>query len=508
MLSVRPPALDPRCVTTTDVSWPVGRKVPRARYTPELQNVARAALPVLPALFLLSVIVFPFKLQLAGFVLTSTRILALCCVIPLLFVLLSGRAGRIRTIDIGVFLYAVWSVTTILYWHGLAAIQFVGSNTLELLCGYLIARVCIRNVAQMTAVVGFFTLVILWTLPWATFESVTGRYLAIELFNKIPVVFGPQEWVSPPRLGLDRAQVLIENAIHYGVICSMVFSLAMVGMTGQWSPVRRIATMFGLFLCAFFSLSSGAFLAVLLQLGLIIWAAMFRANENRWIILMALAFTAFSIVEVLSDRDAITVFLSYATFSPASAMNRKLIFEHGMNNVWANPIMGIGLNDWERLPWMVGTSVDNFWLLTAMRHGFIGFGFLATAWLSVIMAVLRRKPQPDTAYFWMRRAWLFTMCGLTLSLATVHVWGSVYATVLFFMAMGVALVDDDADTAAVSHASTGPAYRNGRLRRGAAEPSRVRDASDDPVPPRTQAGTNRYTRFPRRSPQERNQSKP
>jgi len=53
--------------------------------------------------------------------------------------------------------------------------------------------------------------------------------------------------------------------------------------------------------------------------------------------------------------------------------------------VRAHPVFGIGYGDWARPNW-IPASVDNFWLLTAMRHGVPGLGFLAAAFILVLFS--------------------------------------------------------------------------------------------------------------------------
>lgn len=155
-----------------------------------------------------------------------------------------------------------------------------------------------------------------------------------------------------------------------------------------------------------------------LQFGLMLWAWVFNRIRARWLILCGLLVFSYLVVDVLSNRSPITVFLDYATLSPDTAYGRIQIFEFGMNNVWKHPYFGIGLNEWERPWWMLG-SMDNFWLVAAVSYGIPGFLLLLASYLAVIWAAMRRDFGGGGVIWQFRRAWIFMQVGMVLTLCTV-----------------------------------------------------------------------------------------
>ena len=107
--------------------------------------------------------------------------------------------------------------------------------------------------------------------------------------------------------------------------------------------------------------------------------------------------------------------MSYATFSAHTAYWRSIIFDWGMVNVWANPIFGLGLNDWVRPRYMVSGSMDNFWLVVAVRYGIPGFALLAAGYLIALWKIGRRDFDGDQLLWQFRRAWMFSFIGLTFT---------------------------------------------------------------------------------------------
>jgi hypothetical protein len=106
-----------------------------------------------------------------------------------------------------------------------------------------------------------------------------------------------------------------------------------------------------------------------------------------------------------------------------------------MVNVWTSPLFGIGLNDWVR-PAYMGVSVDNFWLLTTMRWGIPGFMTLAAGVLYLVLRVAFRPLPEGSSLADKRRAWVFTICGLCVTLTTVHVWAGSYSYIAFLFGAG------------------------------------------------------------------------
>jgi hypothetical protein len=108
-----------------------------------------------------------------------------------------------------------------------------------------------------------------------------------------------------------------------------------------------------------------------------------------------------------------------------------------MINVWGSPIFGIGLNEWVRPFFMRSGSIDNFWLVNAVRYGIPGFLFLILGYLPTLWWIGRRNFDADQRLWLLRRAWMFTFAGLTLTLCTVHVWTSIYSFVFFLFGAGM-----------------------------------------------------------------------
>ena len=400
-------------------------------------------LPVVVALFLFAVVV-PVSFNAGPLVMSSLRLLLLVLTVPLMMRIWAGQYGRVLLADIVFPLHVLWAAIALAANNPDRVVEQVGSIGLEFLGGYAVGRAFILSPGTFLALARALALIVCLLLPFALFELLTARALLPELIGKLPVVSSVRVIDPELRMGLDRVQAVFDHPIHWGLFCSVAFSLCFVVQRETMPLVRRWLLSGLIGLACFMALSSGALLAIVLQVGLIVWYSMLARHDWRWRAFLALGAFSYVFVDVLSNRTPIQVFMSYATFDPHTAYWRSIIFDWGLANVTGSaekgitgsPWVGIGFHDWIRPVWMHTPSVDNFWLVMAMRYGLPGFFFVALGYLSLLRLVMRRDFAADPILTAIRRGWVFTMIGLAFTLCTVHVWGSIYSFVFFLVGAG------------------------------------------------------------------------
>lgn len=392
-----------------------------------------------PVLIYLITVVFPLGVRVGPLVMTGLRTLLLLFLIPLLVRLFTGQLGGLLVIDILFILHILWGVVALAMNNPDQVVQQSGSVGLEFLGGYLIGRAYVRTPEAFTGTARMLALVVCCILPFALLESLTFRPMLIELLRSTgSLMIGVIN--AGERMGMRRAQASFAHPIHYGLFCSVAFSLTFVALTGTFGKARRYITAMLIAFAGFLALSSGALLAIALQISLIAWSTALARVKSRWWILVGLFALAYVIIDLLSNRAPLQVFMSYATFSPHNAYYRSVIFEWGMKNLWSSPVFGIGLKDWTRPEWMGSASVDNFWLLMAMRYGIPGFLFLATGYALGVIQIMWRDFDGNARLILIRRAWVFTFLGLSFTLCTVHIWSNVYSFVFFMFGAGMWMI--------------------------------------------------------------------
>ncbi len=410
----------------------------------------RLAFPVL--VFLLCVVV-PFAFSLGPVVMTGVRVTLILLVVPMAIGLFTGRFGRILPTDYLFFVHLAWATLALGINNPQLVVQNMGATGIEFIGGYLLGRAYIRTKEDFIALIRASVWIVILTLPIAIVETITGRQLVIEMLQAIPFVGGAVRAPSEARLGLERVQLGFATPIHYGLYCSLSFALCFVGLKSVYGGFKRWLASFLVGLGVFISLSSGAFLAMMLMMFLIFWTYALRKSKRPWTIFFYMVAFFYVAIDLASNRTPYRVFMTYATFSPGTAYWRAAINEFGMNNVWANPIFGLGLRPWVRPGWMQTSSVDNFWLLMAMRFGILGFLTVAAGYGTALWQVAWRKFGDDQILLQLRLAWMFTFSSLAFTMFTVHVWSEIYALVFFYVGAGLWMVTAVPEGAAVPAAA-------------------------------------------------------
>lgn len=438
----------------------------------------------LPAALYLVTVMLPVMFNVGPLAMSLQRAYLLAMTLPLIFQLLAGRGGLLIWTDFLFFAYIGWMSVAIAVNNPAMVIENTGAAAIEFLGGYLVGRLYIRSRADFIALCRWLGVLVALTLPLALVESQTGDAVLFNLINPLPLVNSYSNFFMDPRMGLERAQVFLPHPIHYGLFCSTAFALTLVALKGVIPDGRRRLLGMSVGLGVFLSLSSGALVPMILQIGLILWLAVFRKLTRPWLVLTILTALAYAIVEVLSNRSALMVFFSYAAFSNHNAYWRAQIFDWGMFNVWANPVFGLGFNDWVRPSYMTSGSMDNFWLVQAVRYGIPGFLLIAVGYGIGLLRVGMRDFTADPVLAQLRRAWIYTFIGLTLTLCTVHVWGVMYSFTFFMFGAGMWFI---AAEPAARQETEEPQHRNTRPGRNTRRPAAASAQTGTQSP---------YTRFP------------
>jgi tetrahydromethanopterin S-methyltransferase subunit F len=390
-------------------------------------------------------VVIPIWFNAGPLLMSTLRLFLMVMIIPVVIRLLMGVYGRLIITDWLFIAHTVWMAVALGVMSPEAVVTQVGSVGMEFLGGYAIGRAYVRTPEVFLALCRALTLIVLCMMPFALYEAQTGRPLIVEYIARLPGIRSVEIVTTEGRLGLERVQGPFAHPIHFGLFCSVAFSLSFVALKGLVGDTRRWLTAGIVAATGFLGLASGAWLAIILQIALIAWAAAFDRIRWRWWLLVGLFALAYVAIDILSNRTPIRVFMSYATFSAHTAYWRGLIFEWGIANVLgsieksipASPIFGIGLRDWIRPHFMSSGSMDNFWLVLAVRYGVPGFFLLVIGYAIVIARVMRRDFTADPVLSQIRRAWVFTFLGLTFTLCTVHIWTNVFSFTFFMFGAGV-----------------------------------------------------------------------
>lgn len=374
-------------------------------------------------------LILPLSFDLAGLRLSPLRIFLLIGMLPLFALLIQGRAGRIVAADLMIFAYATWMVISLVANHGASRLPYGIATASETISSWMLGRILVRGAADFRRIFVCALVSQLVILPAAVYELFTGTIVIAEVFRPLfdTIYRGASAY---GRFGLERVYAAFGHPILFGLFCGVTVSNFLVVFQGPL--YRRIAAMGLAIGMTFMSLSSAPLIAVVLQIMILIW---WWVTRGAWWTLIILTICAYLVVDIGASRSPMVLLISYATFDPHNGWIRIAQFEYGSQAALANPIFGIGINDYPRPGW-VPSSVDNFWLVTALRYGMPALLLLAAAVLTHFAAITRAAVGYTLVHRY-RIGYLASLVAVLFTLATVHVWDSAYAFIVFLLGGGV-----------------------------------------------------------------------
>jgi hypothetical protein len=427
--------------TPSSSVWYAARQAPPGAVGPAKQRARpaqRASTSIITPLFILS-LALPIIFYAGPLRLSPYRVILLGLFVPYVLLWLSGQCGRIRLPDVLILLASVWGTLALTINHGVeTAWQPSGILLIETFGAYLLARRLIRSQEDFRTMVRVLFWTICALLPFAAIESLTGRAILIEALDGFATVIGKTD--MDPRHGWYRAQVAFEHPILYGVFCASGIGLTYYVMGPGRSTVRGLFRVAPVTLAAMFSVSAGAAAMIVSQFGLGAWHRITQNLRHRWGLLGVLFIAAYVVIDLLSSRTPFHVLVTYLTFSAETGYSRILIWNWGIAEIIRYPVFGIGLGEWERPLWKSG-SMDNFWLVIAVRYGVPAFLLLAGA-VALIMRALGRADFGDERMRACRAGLLITLAGLLIAGCTVHFWNAIYVWFMFLIGSGVWMLDE------------------------------------------------------------------
>jgi hypothetical protein len=373
-------------------------------------------------LFVISLFV-PGRFPVGPIWLSCFSLFLLIAIIPLALRWVQGKAGPIVAADILFLLFCLWQALAIVAVHGAGRIFYVGNTFIEVAGAYLVGRTLIRSAADYRAFFRYFLVCLAVLLPFVLIELVLGKRLVNDLVGH---VFLTDDIKNERRLGLMRVALSFPHPILFGFVCSLAVANAYYLYAG-WRKRMRV-TGFVLFM-VFASLSSGPMLSAMLQLVMVGWDRIVRFLRGHWVLFVLAGVVTLAVLQLVLPGGLIGFIVNEVIFNPIGGNNRIAILRYGSAEVARHPVFGIGLNPWTR-PWWQHATVDNYWLLTAMRFGLPALAFLALAIAVGGVRIMGQTGLTDEERR-IRTGYMIALVGAVVVLGTVHIWE---APVAFFMA--------------------------------------------------------------------------
>ncbi|MEO1045706.1 MAG: O-antigen ligase family protein [Pseudomonadota bacterium] len=350
--------------------------------------------------------------EISGFRFYAFRIVEFALFPVVLIQMLQGRI-RINIVDLLNIFSAAWLVISFSVIHDfMFAIESGASLAADALIAYFLARCSIRNLADLR----LFLTVIIPGVSLASamlvIESLGGKLL---LRPAVAEILGSREvgafgLRNEKRLGFLRAYGPFYHPIMAGMFLTSLLPLYMLAMKPGRTKIVGIASSLG----ALFSFSSSAFLGVATISGLYGYERLCRVvRELSWPLLVMVAFVILILLHFFSQDGLIAVLNRYLLLNPSTGYYRTLIWQYAGAEALANPVFGIGRNEWLRPLWMGSNSIDAHFLLLAVKNGMPAAISAFLAYVIAIIVLSKRVSDARTTEY--RNVYL----GLAIALAVV-----------------------------------------------------------------------------------------
>ncbi|WP_415184796.1 O-antigen ligase family protein [Phaeovulum sp.] len=387
----------------------------------------------------------PFLFHVGPMLLSANRLVLLIAVLPCVGLWLSGRAGRVRIADIALLLMWAWISLGLLVLEGMDAMLMPGGiSFIETMGAYLLARCFVRDADSFYAMVKFLFWVIAAMFPFTIYETLTGNDILMQMAKRL----GSTDNIvwKEPRWGLDRVQGVFPHPILFGVFCGGATALTYYVLGYKTSKLRRLFQTALVTLSVMLSLSSGPLTALIAQLALILWDRVLSGFRQRWVVLSSMVATMYIALEIAAKRSVPAIFIAYFAFDPWTASNRLRIWNYGTESVMNYPFFGVGLGEWARPYWM-SSSMDMFWLVSAVQNGLPAALMLQLAFFSLFLGIIFKTGLSERVARY-RTGYLVCMVGFFLGGWTVHYWKVIYVFFMFLLGSGAWILDStDTDDA-------------------------------------------------------------
>jgi hypothetical protein len=385
-----------------------------------------------PVIILIAAFLCPTELSLyiAGLRFPPHRV-ALFILFPIAIVrLFSQRGLKLTGFDIFFVLFNVW--ITALYMHHQGAqegLVYGGSQALESLGGYLVARVWVRTQADLRATMRALGWAIFVAAMFALPEFLLGKIYTHEILHQWTGYYHPIGYEQ--RLGFTRAYSVFDHPIHYGTFCATMAAMYWYAENTLKNRIKKAALLVS---ATIMGLSSAPLLCLGLQGGMLVWDRMTKRLRNRAVITFTIIAGLYIGASLVSTRGPIAVMATSMTLDPWTGFYRLQIWENGIANVWQYPLIGIGLADWQRPAWMVSSTIDAFWLVIMLRTGVPSLLLLIIGFTLLIRRVNKHGlKNKDPKVRNLARGWMMSFIALSMISTTVHLWNVPFTFFFFFV---------------------------------------------------------------------------
>ena len=229
------------------------------------------------------------------------RFVLLAMILPCLGMWITGKAGRIRTMDIILLLFSFWCTLSLIVIHGIESVQTWGIRFIETLGPYLLARCYIRDADDFYNLIQLQFRIVLLLLPFAIVEFITGHDIWRGLFAAIAPVKLDQQ--MPPRGGLTRVQMGFDHPILFGMFIASILAPVHLVLGYRTGLAQRFFKTAIVGAVSVMSLSAGPLVSLMVQGFFLSCDVLVRAIKIQWKILIGLLVLISVALQLVAKRS-------------------------------------------------------------------------------------------------------------------------------------------------------------------------------------------------------------
>ncbi len=329
--------------------------------------------------------------------------------------------------------YVSICAVALFYNHGLASLESIFIHFLEVYVGFFLGMSVAADPRRFIALLKVVCIGYIILIPFAIMESQDG-YRILHVWaakisgNHFAGMKGTLEYLGDSyyRYGLHRASTVFSHPILFSVVAALTIPLVYLCFGRAWWLWAS-----GLFVALVTSVTSAGIMMVLLFFGMRFLKVVSGFYPSVYKHIAYGAIFWFVLVLLFSNRGPIPVLIDLMALNPDTGYARYLQWEFVTDDITNNLLLGIGFKEWSR-PWWMSPSIDNYWLMVALRFGCLALISIAAVYLVNMSRVWKLYRLSGSLSHYM-----FFTCFLQLAFAgmTVHFFDR--AALYVFMMLGV-----------------------------------------------------------------------
>jgi hypothetical protein len=351
-----------------------------------------------------------------GFKFTPGRLAITLLLAPALSKLLREHRHFVSS-DFFVFLTAAWMIGSRFQDDGLNASAV--AEVIELLGAYIVSRAYFFGRWELQQFMRIFKILMVVMILLACLEPLAGTNVVT---STVSALFQTQVNSTQFRLGIARAQSTIEDSELFGALCCVAGCLCLYMEPNR---VRRVVWVGFCFFGCLLSISSGPLLTFAIMLASYVYDCMLYQFPWRWKAYVATIAGLLAAVFVVSNNP-VGWLIEHLLFDPGSSYFRVYVFDYYLAHIAVYPFTGWGFGPVGDDDFLSTTTVDNVWIVCAVRFGLPMIFFLLLTNIGTFFRAVGKGEESDSYIKNAGTAFTFGLvCLMSIGL-TVHYWNAIW----------------------------------------------------------------------------------